>query len=252
MPYQLSLCHAMERSAREIGERRDLAATLYTIVDVARRSMPAIDHVGVTLADRRGRLETMAATGQPVLNLDNLQYAMAEGPCVHAIRSEPVIVVEYARREQRWPRYIPAAVRLGLRSQVALRLFVDSDQSLGSLNLYSTTSDTIPPETRELAKVFTAHVAVVLKHLLLEKALSATLPSRTLIGAAVGIVMERYRLDQEQAFSYLARVSQHSNLTLTDVARGVVAGERDKAQFTNRDPVRAADLRGRRPDRQSA
>jgi transcriptional regulator with GAF, ATPase, and Fis domain len=251
VPYQLSLRHAMERSAREIGERRDLPTTLHTIVDVARRSLPGIDHVGVTLVHSGGRLETMAATGELVRNLDDLQYALAEGPCIHAIRNDPVVVVEHARREQRWPRYIPAARRGGLRCQVGLRLFVDPDKSLGSLNLYSTTSDTIPPQTRELVKPFTAHIAVVLNHVLLEKALSATLPSRTFIGTAVGIVMERYRLDHEQAFAYLARVSQHSNLTLTDVARGVVVAARDKSHHANLGRVRA-DFRDADPHRRQS
>ncbi len=106
VPYQMSLRHAMERSAREIGRPTDLATAVHAIVDVARRSMPGIDHVSVTLVGRRGCLGTMAATGQLVSNLDDLQYASAEGPCIHAIRSDPVVVVEDARREQRWPRYV--------------------------------------------------------------------------------------------------------------------------------------------------
>ena len=252
MPYQMSLRHAMERSAREIAGPPDVAGTLHTIVEAARRSMPAIDHVSVTIADRSGRLGTMAGTGQLVLDLDDLQYALAEGPCVHAVRSDRVVVVEHARREQRWPRYIPAAVRAGLRSQVALRLFVAPDESLGSLNLYSTTSSTIPLETRQLATIFTAHITVVLKHALLEKSLSTALQPRTLIGTAVGIVRQRHGLDNERALAYLARVSQHSNLTLTDVARGVVAGARYSSPVTRPDRLPAGDVRRRTHGRQTA
>ena len=246
MPYQMSLRHAMERSAREIAGPPDVAGTLHTIVEAARRSMPAIDHVSVTIADRSGGLGTMAGTGRLVLDLDDLQYALAEGPCVHAVRSDPVVVVEHARREQRWPRYIPAAVRAGLRSQVGLRLYVAPDESLGSFNLYSTTSSTIPLEIRQLAKIFAAHVTVVLKHVLLEKSLSTALQPQTYLGTAVGIVRQRHGLDNEQAFAYLARVSQHSNLTLTDVARGVVAGARDSSPVASPDRLPAGDVRGRR------
>ena len=140
----------------------------------------------------------------------------------------------------------------GSRSQVGLRLSFAPDEELGSLNLYSTSSETIPPQTRELAKLFTAQAAVVLKHVLLEKTLSTALQPRTVIGTAVCIVRERYRLDNEQAFAYLARVAQHSNHPLTDVAREVVAGARDKSQATNPDRVQAADPRGGRPRRRQS
>jgi GAF domain-containing protein len=248
VPYHLSLAHAMERAAREIGARRDLATNLNTIVDVARRSMPGVDHVGVTRAHREGHLMNIAATDQLVRDLDDFQCALNEGPCVHAIWTDPVIVVERARHDQRWPRYSPAAVRVGVRSQLGLRLFVDPGETLGSLNMYSTTSDTIPAETRVLADLVAAEVAVVIKHVLLEEALSAALLSRSVVGTGVGIVMERYGLDNEQAFAYLARVSQHSNVKLQDVAHEIVAGVVDKFRRNDLDPVRPAAPRRGRPN----
>lgn len=229
MPYQLSLDHAMTRAAREIGARRDTASNLNTIVDVARRSTPGVDHVGISLMHRTGRLEAVASTGRLVRSFDDFQCTLGEGPGVDAIRSDRAVVVEHAGREQRWPRYIPAAVRGGLRAQLGVRLFVDADETLGSLNVYSTTRDTLPPGTRELAQFFAAQIAVVVKHVVLEETLTNAFQSQTLIGEAVGIVMGRYTLDSEQAFAYLARVSLHSNLPLKDVAREVVARSRDKS-----------------------
>ena len=41
---------------------------------------------------------------------------------------------------------------------------------------------------------------------------------RTTIGVALGIVMERLDVDQEQAFSYLKRVSQDTNTKVYDLA----------------------------------
>jgi AmiR/NasT family two-component response regulator len=42
--------------------------------------------------------------------------------------------------------------------------------------------------------------------------------TRDLIGQAKGILMERYKIDAQRAFSLLVRVSQHSNRKLRDVA----------------------------------
>jgi GAF domain-containing protein len=247
--YQLSLAHALERAVREVGARRDTATTLKTIVDVARRSMPGVDHVGITRARSNGHLETMAATGLTVRDFDDFQSALGEGPGIDVLRRHSVVLIENARGEQRWPRYMAAAVRGGLRSQLGLRLCIDADDTLGSLNMYSSTSDTISGETRELAELVASQVAVALKHVLLEDTLSTALQLRTVIGAAVGIVIQRHGLDNERAFDYLARASQHSDVTLNDVAREVVACEADRLRGNLRDRVRRAEPHRVRPQR---
>jgi len=52
--------------------------------------------------------------------------------------------------------------------------------------------------------------------------LHQALQSSRTIGTAIGIVMERYRLDQERAFGFLTRASSHSNLKVRDVAARIV------------------------------
>jgi AmiR/NasT family two-component response regulator len=49
--------------------------------------------------------------------------------------------------------------------------------------------------------------------------LSQALESRDLIGQAKGILMERYRVNSEQAFRMLASSSQNTNIKLVEVAR---------------------------------
>jgi AmiR/NasT family two-component response regulator len=46
--------------------------------------------------------------------------------------------------------------------------------------------------------------------------------SRQLIGQAVGIVMERYGLNDQRAFAFLARISQTRNVKLRIVAREIL------------------------------
>ncbi|WP_036226886.1 GAF and ANTAR domain-containing protein [Marmoricola sp. URHB0036] len=217
----LDAARSLALLAREINQPRDLDATLQAIVESAQRSMPGIDQVGISIAHRDGTIETRAATGDLVWQLDNLQYGINEGPCVYAIKVEPVVKVEHARHEPRWPRYMPEAVEMGLRAQLGLALYNDAS-TLGGLNMYSTSSDTIDPEVEELAELFAAHAAVTLGRAQREDQLRTALTSRQLIGQAVGIVMERYGMDETRAFDYLARVSSHSNIKLRDVAQEVV------------------------------
>ena len=52
--------------------------------------------------------------------------------------------------------------------------------------------------------------------------LKTALESRGTVGVAIGMVMRTYELDQAQAFAYLSRRSQDSNVKLRDLALLVI------------------------------
>jgi GAF domain-containing protein len=226
------IADALAVSARHIITPRDLDTTLDVIVQTAQRSLPGMEHVGISIAHHRGKIETKAATDQLVWELDSLQYDLNEGPCLHAIEAERVVRVEHAHHEQRWPRYIPRAVEFGVRSQLGIRLYVE-EETLGGLNMYSTSHDTIDPEVEHLAELFAAHAALALGRARREDTLNTALFTRKMIGQAIGILMERYDLDEERAFQYLTRVSQHSNIKLRDVAHEIVEQRNDRSSTSS-------------------
>ncbi|MFW6773024.1 GAF and ANTAR domain-containing protein [Nocardioides sp. CPCC 205120] len=216
-----SLPRAAEEALRQVTAPRDVPTTLQTIVEVAQRTLPGIDHVSVSLARRDGTLETVAGTDEVARGLDRVQYELGEGPCLHAVLDEHTIVVEHMRHEQRWPEYVARAVREGLQAQMGLRLFVDDD-TLGGLNLYSSTQETLDEGTLELAELFAAGAAVALGGVRERTQLAEALESRELIGVAVGVVMQRFGLDRTRAFEFLARTSQNSNTKMRDVAARLI------------------------------
>jgi GAF domain-containing protein len=210
------------RMSQLINSPHDVDAQLELLAQMARASMPEIDHAGISIAYRDGRVETKAATGDLVRDLDELQYSLGEGPCLHAINDEPVVKVEYAKHDPRWPEFIPRAAAHGLRSQLGVRLYVDENER-GGLNLYSTSSDTIDPESEHFAEVIASHVAQALGRVRVQEKMSNALSSCRTIGTAIGIVMERYQLDPDRAFIYLARVASESETKLRKVAAQLVA-----------------------------
>jgi GAF domain-containing protein len=222
---------------------QDLDATLGTIVAVARDSMPEVDHVGITVSHRDGRVETRAMSDPVVGELDQLQYELREGPCLHAMDCGATVHVPNARHEQRWPRFIPAAVRLGLRSQLGIRLHV-GEATVGALNVYSFTADEISPDSEQLAELFAAHAALALGHARRLENLNAALASRKTIGLALGILMERLGIDEDRAFAYLTRISASTETKLRDVATSVVEGVQPRHDIAT-DPV--ADLTNDQP-----
>jgi hypothetical protein len=213
---------ALAQAARTINQPRSVEETLEAIAHAARNSIPGFDEVGVSLMHSNGQVETKAATGELVWRLDALQYDMNEGPCVSSLHEEPIIVADHITESQRWPRYISKASQMGLKAQMALRLYVDGDGTIGGINLYSTTTTVIEEHAPSLAHVFAAQAAVALGRSQEHHHLNEALRSRQKIGEAIGVLIERYRIDEQAAFNFLARLSQSTNTKLRDVAVRVV------------------------------
>jgi GAF domain-containing protein len=214
---------ALAEAARTINRPQSMEDTLETIARTARGNIPGFDEVGISLLHADGKVETMAATGDLVWKLDSLQYDLRDGPCVSSLHEEPVIVVDHIAHSQRWPHYVPQAVKLGLKAQMALRLYVDENGTIGGINLYSTASEDIAEPAPQLAQVFAAQAAVALGHAQEVHHLNEALASRQAIGVAIGVLIERFKMDEQAAFNFLVRVSNQSNTKLRDVASRLVA-----------------------------
>lgn len=228
----LAVAAAITEAAKAIHSPRSLEQTLDAIVVAARANVPGFDHVGVTVSHPDGKVETLAGTDEFVWKLDEMQYELGEGPCLTAIIDHgPVVVVEDARHEQRWPQYIPSAVEAGLRAQMGLRLYTE-DGTLGGLNLYSTQSEGVDPDAIQIAELFATHAALALGRARYEHQLNEALASRKTIGQAIGIVMERYRINEDRAFHFLVRASSTSNTKLHRVAEELV--ETTERQYADR------------------
>jgi GAF domain-containing protein len=220
-PYREQLAAALVVAARTMDTGHTLLESLDAIVAAARTSVPGFDHVGISLTHKNGRVETKAATGDLVWQLDAIQYGLREGPCVTALRQERVVMAENLQSDPRWPNYVPQAYEAGVRAQMAVQLFTN-EETLGGLNFYSTLQDTIDPEAIAVAELFAVHAALALGHARKESQLSEALGSRKTIGMAIGIVMERFEISEDRAFQFLIRASQSSNLKLRDVAAELV------------------------------
>jgi len=210
---------ALTHAARTINQARTPEETLQTIAEAALRSIPSMDHVGVSVLDRNGNPETKAATSELVMELDSLQYSLDEGPCVDSLmHGAPVVSAPNIRNSKRWPRYRPAAVELGLKAQLAVKLYLDGHGTVGGLNMYATESGDIDPQAPGIADLFATHAALALGRAREVDSLHQALRTREVIGQAVGLLMQRYELDPDGAFSFLVRSSSHSNVKVRDIA----------------------------------
>ena len=214
----------MLETSRQLGERLkpgDLDATLSQITDAAVDILPNVQYSSITVHHADGTLSTAAPSDKRLLRLDAEQYRLREGPCYYAEKETGQIMSSDLETDERFPQYGAAAVAEDIRSQIVVRLF-DAPKSEGALNLYS--ADTAAFDDLESLSALFAHQAgQAISYAYEIENLSKAVRSRTLIGKAVGIVMERYDLNDERAFAFLKRLSSHSNVKLRLVAEEIIA-----------------------------
>ncbi len=195
--------------------------TLDAIVVAARAAVPGFDQVSATVIASDGAVTTMASTSVLVRDLDSLQHKLGEGPCLDAVLNREPVLAQRLDQEQRWPRYTPRAAEAGIRAQMAVHLAAD-EEILGSLDFYSTIRDTIHPEAFHRASLFATHAALALGYARRLEATHASAQTHRLIGQAIGMLVERFEIDDERSFYYLVRVASAGGLELRQVAREVV------------------------------
>lgn len=215
------LSRLIASAARSLRDEPGPQQTMEKAVELAVRSIEGCEHAGISLI-HKGQIETPAASDEVVTRVDELQYEHREGPCVDAILEEEVIHSRDIAADERWPAWGPrTAEETGIRSILSFRLFTHQD-TVGALNLYSSGEGSFDSEDREVGLALAAHAAIAVAASQEIENLHHAVDSRTIIGQAVGILMERFDLDADRAFSVLRRVSQDTNRKLRDIADELV------------------------------
>ncbi|MCU1612972.1 MAG: hypothetical protein JWO98_512 [Frankiales bacterium] len=225
MTEQDSFNERLAAIARALFHEPDLQATLQRTVDDAARTLNGALYSSVSLVLHRRQVETPVYTDDRALWADHLQYELGTGPCLDAVWEQDTFGIEDLTTETRygtWSRRVVAET--GIHSSLSLQLFTDPESavSLGALNLYSPQPRSFDPDTRAEAVALAAHAAIALQSAQTDAQLRSGLVTRTVIGQAEGILMERLKITADQAFGLLSRLSQQRNVKLRDVARALV------------------------------
>jgi len=220
-------------TARRLSERlkpADLDATLSQITAAAVEVLPNVQFSSISIRHPDGSLTTVAPTDERLVRIDGEQYRLQEGPCYQASVEPGAIVSSDLGADERFPKYGPVAVSAGIRSQIGVRLF-DTRRSNGALNLYSEKVGAFD-DVEPLGALFAHQSAQAIAYAQEVGNLGEAMRTRTMIGQAVGIVMERYGLNDERAFAFLQRLSSHRNVKLRQVAQEIIdagPGARDES-----------------------
>jgi GAF domain-containing protein len=212
----------LAEAAREMQDDDSPKEAMERAVQIATKIIPGCHAAGICVVHRGERIDTHAASDDLVRRIDALQHELSEGPCLDALRKDHTVVSDDLATDARWPSWGPQVVeQVGLSSSVSYRLY-STDKDLGALNLYGTEASAFTSEDIADGLALAAHVAVALAAAQEVEHLEHAMRGRTVIGQATGILMERFDLAPERAFSVLSRMSQQKNVKLRAIADEIV------------------------------
>jgi GAF domain-containing protein len=175
-----------------------------------------------------GKPATVACSDPLAARVDEVQYELDDGPCLHAMRDGRVVRIEDTAEKARWPEFEAQAASHGIRSCLVLPLNADG-RPVGALNLYAREASAFGAAEARLAENFAENASGALSlairlasHATLIEQLRSSLASRGVIDQALGIIMARDHCTQDRAFAILRSASQNSNVKLRDIASAVV------------------------------
>lgn len=198
------------------SDTMDLAARL--AVD----TIDGAEMASLSVVHRGHIVETPAATSEDAFAADALQYDLGSGPLIVDVWEREVVSWPDLSSEPPWQPWAQAVgQKFGFRSVLSFRMFA-ADQRLGAISLYSTHPHGFSSADIEAGISFAAHTAIAIEVARDDENKELALDSRSIIGQATGIVMERYGLDAVRSFAALKRISQESNVPMHQVAADLI------------------------------
>jgi GAF domain-containing protein len=207
------------------------------VVEFAAQTI-ACSFAGVVLTRRAGRV-VLAATTSPAIDGLSRLGIFAGSPLVGVARGGAPVVIGYQDDDSsgvplpgKQPGTGEARIKVSAEEQAAadaagvqaathVPLKVASGP-IGALSLYD--AEPISPGSRRfaLAELVAQHGSIAIAAARYRESMSHAVEARTLVGQAVGILMQRFDVDAGIAFQVLDRHSQHSNTKLRRIAQYVL------------------------------
>ena len=187
--------------------------------------VPGAQYAGITAVDRRGRIDTLAATEDYPSLLDAIHQRHRQGPCLQAAREHHTVRVDDLTSDIRWPRYRrDALAQTPVRSVLSFAMSANG-HTLGALSFYAECPHAFDAASEDLGFVYVTYTALAWNALRRATQFRSALASRDIIGQAKGMIMERFQIDAVEAFDLLRQLSQQSNIPVAGISRSLVEAD---------------------------
>ncbi|MGY1731603.1 ANTAR domain-containing protein [Geodermatophilus sp. SYSU D01045] len=225
---RLGLQDALLELSRVELDPSSLAATLTRVAELAAAALAGTAEASVTLVRSAGAV-TVGVTGPVAAELDERQYDAGFGPCTDAATSGVTVTIPDTATEEGYRDFAALARRHGVTGVLSVGMPLDH-RVVGSLNLYRTDGGASDDAALEAAQTFARFAAGAVDHAAayagaeeLGRHLRRAMQSRAVVEQAKGVLMAQHGCTADEAFTMLARESQHRNRKLRVVAAELVA-----------------------------
>ncbi|WP_425553091.1 GAF and ANTAR domain-containing protein [Kribbella lupini] len=205
--------------AVELHDADGVDETVDAVVQFALQA-EACTYAGVMLTSPHG-WEIGAVTDPLVAQIYQEQIDAAEGPLIAALTGDTTVYVADVAAETRWPAWSTRLTSYGVGSVLHVPMRA-AEQLIGVLSLYTVHADAFTADDEAIAYILARHASVAVASARDGETMTAAVDARKLVGQAMGILMERFDLDESRAFEILKRYSQDTNTKLRDVAQHLI------------------------------
>ncbi|SHG49633.1 GAF domain-containing protein [Jatrophihabitans endophyticus] len=192
---------------------------------------PQADAVGVVHIAGGGRADTSCADCSRTAATNREQHHLREGAWLDCAKTRTVIRSTDRRRDVRWTAWAEARDVFTGASVLALPL-VGRRGLVGVLTAYAERPAAFDDEDEDLLVAVSRGLGAALDAVLMEHNLRIALESRGQVARAVGILMERFRIGEQDAFDRIRVASQRTHVKVRDVA--------EQVELTGEDPLALA------------
>ncbi len=226
MADQQLLFNALSDFAHTLVLRYAISDVLFSLTDHI-SDVLGVAGSGVSLAEG-GRLRFVTASSEPIADLERIQELAQHGACVDAFRTGRVVQSNDLTIESRWPELVPDALRLGLRSVVAMPMRL-GDDTIGSVNIYDVHQrDWLDDDLKaaqllaDMASSYVANASELEQSERIREQLQQAFDSRIVIEQAKGMIAADQGVGVDEAFKRLRAYTRAHHASLHDVASAVV------------------------------
>jgi GAF domain-containing protein len=209
-----------------------LRATLEELLAVAAIAAPEVTALTVTAITEDGDLTAAASTDAHARTVDELEYALAEGPCITALQTGEEQLVRDVHTDERWPRFNASAREEGFGSVAGLPLRAADGVVIGALDVFGAEVDGLTEHDLAVLRRVCPALAAVLANARayrrtqqLSAELSASLEERAVVNRAIGVLIGRRGGEPDAARRSLDELARHRGDTVIEVAHRVLTGE---------------------------
>lgn len=228
LPLAAALADLAARMSPLLLSLENVTAAVEALTWLAQETIPTATGAGVSLLDDQGHRTSKAATSAMVLEADDLQYRLDEGPCLTSWADRRTVRIDDITHDPRWPGWAEAVQPMHLLSSLSAPLVL-GERALGAVKVYSDLPSAFDERAERLLEGLAGSAALLLANVVsldngraLSEHLRQALKARDTVQLAKGLLMGREGLTEDEAFQVLVTKARTTSREMREVASGII------------------------------